>query len=867
MEIINPTVFDPYKSKYQLDLGIYSFEYSQKFDLLPNKKKFNKLIIDEKYNSVSELYKKKEYMLNMKFYGYNLVDINMINDLKSIKKNKNIIIYEKTNIIPLTNSENTIYYEIYVLLYENFNLNNYSNLISVITDENMNIIRYPLLHNFYGRIIEDKFIQNHNFDYKDYDPNIKKLIKSNSNEIQKFNKMIYLYKNLKQTMKNYAEEKTEMINLIKKVLNQDIDYDVNEQIEKMTLMKKSIEDDNFCEKFASLIKIAMEFDNKLPEKIINFILINFKNKNLILMFLEMENDIKESIALDFINLLCPVKEMKYYNIDNVIYKKKKYIKSGFYNMVNMDTIEDLDKIKKNRNLNIYSNYDMRILMDDSGNIYYNFKIIIISNPYNNDINHYYVEILYDNNFNLIRLPFISDNYDQFDDTYFNYKIVNDKDNKFIINNGKILSKNEYSYNDSSKNSLFVKNKLLIMEKYLSSYTNDFPHLSLDIFFDCKDKNTKNISKIKNILMIYTQLLSNIQDKDNNPNNYWEILKTITVIINENNNKEIIDYLLEITKNLKYFTFGLFKNDTSAADIIYEYGFGKLIRKIKTFFNNSNRGDHSAEYLKLKKYDDDDNVDKYLIDKNNQLVSYKSTKDKNKKIIKFGWKAAMTDDGKMCILKLELFENTKVAGNVNGYGKLRASLVKVIQIIPFEYKNNIIIYDLNSNIKVAKSCIYKKDFIYALGNIIEETEFDPNLNHICTKGIHFHLSQEECFQWHKINNIKKNNINGYDQAELFGQEQLLEINNLEVKNKEKYDCLIIQKDNDMVVNKNINEKENDDVKINKFAEELKELDENLIDNINKKAIKKINIIIQDDTTIETNLCKKRNNVKNNDSFEF
>ncbi len=109
-------------------------------------------------------------------------------------------------------------------------------------------------------------------------------------------------------------------------------------------------------------------------------------------------------------------------------------------------------------------------------------------------------------------------------------------------------------------------------------------------------------------------------------------------------------------------------------------------------------------------------------------SYKITPQDCKFI---GWKSASNK-----ILKLEIQDWKKVSGGLVGR-KLRTNKVKVLEIQEINGKKS----DLNE----IKSD-YDSNFIYKLGKIIEEKEYEHTDLEECKKGIHFFITREEAVDY-------------------------------------------------------------------------------------------------------------------------
>lgn len=102
---------------------------------------------------------------------------------------------------------------------------------------------------------------------------------------------------------------------------------------------------------------------------------------------------------------------------------------------------------------------------------------------------------------------------------------------------------------------------------------------------------------------------------------------------------------------------------------------------------------------------------------------------------FGYKVAkIPQSDRYCMVKLFIPENTKVAGNSEGGGKLRAQRAIVVTIVPVTIDNGQIIYDLETKVEKAISCVYSSHFEYPLNTQISVPNFNQDLGQVCVPGL-------------------------------------------------------------------------------------------------------------------------------------
>lgn len=147
---------------------------------------------------------------------------------------------------------------------------------------------------------------------------------------------------------------------------------------------------------------------------------------------------------------------------------------------------------------------------------------------------------------------------------------------------------------------------------------------------------------------------------------------------------------------------------------------------------------------------------------------------------YGYKAAMTKDGKMCLVKLKIPKEAKVASSAHAGGKLRANTaipvgIILVDLIPQTSNENKIssddvdndiddkicsddkkyyvdakLYELTDNAEntIAVSCVYTKEQLeYKLGETINCHNFYHHMDEVCKPGIHFCVTQREAIEFH------------------------------------------------------------------------------------------------------------------------
>lgn len=208
-----------------------------------------------------------------------------------------------------------------------------------------------------------------------------------------------------------------------------------------------------------------------------------------------------------------------------------------------------------------------------------------------------------------------------------------------------------------------------------------------------------------------------------------------------------------------------------------------------------------EYNKNGNEDGNSSIDEH------NMWKVKSVKKKDLDKGKIGWKAARTHDGGLCIVKLLIPHDAKVACD-KYKDKYRTNKAVVLSIKPIVYNKNNHYYmkdleldecpicmdanathlslpcrhkmcgecwasillkspnnecpyckqkvetvehvdayqDIEETITEAYSCVYRDDFVYRLGQEVTVTNFDGNLKKVCAPGIHYELKENDVFKW-------------------------------------------------------------------------------------------------------------------------
>jgi hypothetical protein len=132
-----------------------------------------------------------------------------------------------------------------------------------------------------------------------------------------------------------------------------------------------------------------------------------------------------------------------------------------------------------------------------------------------------------------------------------------------------------------------------------------------------------------------------------------------------------------------------------------------------------------------------------INEDNRLVTETEFSSKKTRI---GYKAALSKDGKECIVKLGILEDTLLA-SAPGEDKVRCNKALVLDIETFERVTDGI--KITGQIQEAYSFIACNNFLYRIGEISQVSDFNGNLRLICVPGIHFYWMRFRCLQYFGI----------------------------------------------------------------------------------------------------------------------
>lgn len=244
---------------------------------------------------------------------------------------------------------------------------------------------------------------------------------------------------------------------------------------------------------------------------------------------------------------------------------------------------------------------------------------------------------------------------------------------------------------------------------------------------------------------------------------------------------------------------------------YQYiiNFGNIIDYIKSIFVTKKSEDGSLESIDQYAYDQHHQKISKFIDHSNRL-SVKSLSIKELKNGRMGYKAGVTKDHKMCIIKLFIPNDSKVCWDMHK-DKYRTDKAIVLNIIPIYYSKNKyyyrrdliedecpicldtqvthisypcrhklcgdcwdILFKVGTNkdcpyckstidkveilpsnkpkieddeeITEAYSCVYTTNFVYRKNEQVTINNFDPDLSKVCAPGIHYEAEEKDVFKW-------------------------------------------------------------------------------------------------------------------------
>lgn len=242
------------------------------------------------------------------------------------------------------------------------------------------------------------------------------------------------------------------------------------------------------------------------------------------------------------------------------------------------------------------------------------------------------------------------------------------------------------------------------------------------------------------------------------------------------------------------------------EIIEKFAHGNMLSQTVTIIK-----DGKIEQIKNSNYRPSGEKDSgEKIDKDNHCIVTTINQNKMTTNATIGWKAGLTPKGNLCIIKLLIPENAKVACDryKEKYRTDRVIVNSIKQVVfyknryhyachlveeecsickdkmansvnsncihrlcqscwnkilkttnpvcPFcqEHIDTIVELDtslynrinLEEDISIAYSFVHTNDFPYPLNKEIKITDFDPDMNVACSRGIHYHQKESDVFQW-------------------------------------------------------------------------------------------------------------------------
>ena len=204
-----------------------------------------------------------------------------------------------------------------------------------------------------------------------------------------------------------------------------------------------------------------------------------------------------------------------------------------------------------------------------------------------------------------------------------------------------------------------------------------------------------------------------------------------------------------------------KSHGNGTSTFKDHGSNININKVESY--NINKSTDSNDELEVEL--------QHLIEYNNKNDLELKLKSKKllSRLCKYGYKVGISKNNKPCIIKIELLEESQVAGQ-GIEKKLRTNTCKVIGIFEFSIDNASVKYDVSSKITQAVA-LFDKHFEYILGQVISVDNFNTDLTKVCVPGIHFFLDQEDalnfyCNQYGFNNHIESHIIYGFNDVERF-----------------------------------------------------------------------------------------------------
>lgn len=112
---------------------------------------------------------------------------------------------------------------------------------------------------------------------------------------------------------------------------------------------------------------------------------------------------------------------------------------------------------------------------------------------------------------------------------------------------------------------------------------------------------------------------------------------------------------------------------------------------------------------------------------------------------YGYKAALTLDGKKCIIKLLIPSDSKIISSLKDT-KCRTDYCIPIRIVKYDLVDDAFVLK-NDFIEIAENFVYKNKITYKINEPIRIPDFDLTNDEVCLPGVHFHVLVNEIFRWH------------------------------------------------------------------------------------------------------------------------
>ena len=449
-------------------------------------------------------------------------------------------------------------------------------------------------------------------------------------------------------------------------------------------------------------------------------------------------------------------------------------------------------------------------------------------------------------------------------------------NQIIYNiNGNIISEynNTIKKNNNNEDILTKSNIFIEFENYKIAYSK--------FISNTNKQYIKNI--FKNNKLIFNGFINN---GDLNFENYMDKNDKIKFQFNDHLiNNFISKFGFDLNKlNEKKIKKELFTKITEeeiiTEDKLFNYKFtynywnefinkyGNIISNIKNIIVSKNENNNEEKMVEIDQHNydkDGQQINSKFIDNSNRLV-IKALTQKEINDGRIGYKAGRTIDNKMCIIKLFIPKDSKVAWD-QYKDKYRTNKVVVLKITPIYYSKQKYFYnkdfeieecpicldfmvshiaypcrhklcgicwetllkiscnkncpycksiienveelpknkpsiDNNTEIIEAYSCVHTNDFKYSKNEEIIINDFDTDLKKVCSNGIHFESSEKDVFKWFEYLNIPSEILQ--NEIPWIYEQEKKEIE--EIKNVDSVDELMMLKGrNDILGFKKKNEK--------------------------------------------------------------